>query len=126
MQIDRYNAVCGALPHTTHVVQWGGSHVWKVGGKVFAIGSQASQGNLAVSFKCSDMAFDVLAKKKDFRRRAVDDTAHSRDTTHGHQLHRLCHRPRALGHPQSWTEWQQSDAPQSPSYGAANKVVQSF
>ena len=23
---------------TTYVVQWGGAHVWKVGGKVFAIG----------------------------------------------------------------------------------------
>ncbi|EIM71670.1 hypothetical protein A33O_23324 [Nitratireductor aquibiodomus RA22] len=67
MQIDRYNAVCGALPHATHVVQWGGSHVWKVGGKVFAIGSQASQGNVAVSFKCSDMAFDVLREQPGLR-----------------------------------------------------------
>ena len=29
---------CAALPATSHVVQWGGSHVWKVGGKLFAIG----------------------------------------------------------------------------------------
>ncbi len=27
-----------SLPATPHVVQWGGSDVWKVGGKVFAIG----------------------------------------------------------------------------------------
>lgn len=38
MNIDGYNTYCGSLPATTHVVQWGGAHVWKVGGKVFAIG----------------------------------------------------------------------------------------
>ena len=35
---DAFNALCASLPATTHVVQWGGSDVWKVGGKVFAIG----------------------------------------------------------------------------------------
>jgi predicted DNA-binding protein (MmcQ/YjbR family) len=33
-----YNAYCSALPAMSYVVQWGESHVWKVGGKVFAIG----------------------------------------------------------------------------------------
>src|SRR4029077_14983438 len=33
-----FNKFCRSLPATTYVVQWGGSHVWKVGGKVFAIG----------------------------------------------------------------------------------------
>ncbi|NNF79091.1 MAG: MmcQ/YjbR family DNA-binding protein, partial [Rhizobiales bacterium] len=41
MTYEEYNAFCGALPATTHVVQWGGAHVWKVGGKVFAIGGWA-------------------------------------------------------------------------------------
>ncbi len=31
-----------SLPATTHVVQWGGAHVWKVGGKVFAVGGVGS------------------------------------------------------------------------------------
>ncbi len=38
MTFEEFNAFCGSLPATTYVVQWGGSHVWKVGGKVFAIG----------------------------------------------------------------------------------------
>jgi predicted DNA-binding protein (MmcQ/YjbR family) len=38
MTYTKFNAFCRGLPATTYVVQWGGSHVWKVGGKVFAIG----------------------------------------------------------------------------------------
>ncbi|MHA6287355.1 MmcQ/YjbR family DNA-binding protein [Maricaulis sp. CAU 1757] len=60
MDQERYNAVCGGLPHTTHVVQWGGSDVWKVGGKVFAVaGWAASPDDFAVSFKCSATTFDM-------------------------------------------------------------------
>ncbi len=43
MTYDEYNAFCAALPATSHVVQWGGSQVWKVGGKVFAIGGWRSE-----------------------------------------------------------------------------------
>jgi predicted DNA-binding protein (MmcQ/YjbR family) len=39
MTYDEFNEFCRALPATTYVLQWGGSHVWKVGGKVFAIGA---------------------------------------------------------------------------------------
>jgi predicted DNA-binding protein (MmcQ/YjbR family) len=68
MTIDEYNAFCGSLPHTTHVVQWGGAHVWKVAGKVFAIGgwndaaekSKEKSNSLAVSFKVSELIFEVL------------------------------------------------------------------
>lgn len=67
MQLDHYNAVCSALPYATHVVQWGGAHVWKVGGKVFAIGSAADGGDVAVSFKCSEMAFDILKEQPGLR-----------------------------------------------------------
>ncbi|WP_339832848.1 hypothetical protein [uncultured Parvibaculum sp.] len=38
MTYREFNAFCASLPATTYVVQWGGAHVWKVGGKVFAIG----------------------------------------------------------------------------------------
>ena len=38
MTYDEFNAFCRALPATSYVMQWRGSHVWKVGGKVFAIG----------------------------------------------------------------------------------------
>ena len=37
MTRDEFNAHCAAKPAATHVVQWGNSDVWKVGGKVFAI-----------------------------------------------------------------------------------------
>ncbi len=56
-----YNSFCSALPHTSHVVQWGGCDVWKVGGKVFAIGgwNDADQ-DMFVTFKCTGMAFEIL------------------------------------------------------------------
>lgn len=63
MNTSRYNEFCGQLPHTWHVVQWGGAHVWKVGGakgKVFAIASEEVGGALHVTFKCSQMSFDLL------------------------------------------------------------------
>jgi predicted DNA-binding protein (MmcQ/YjbR family) len=55
----RYNAFCAKLPAATHVVQWGGHDVWKVGGKVFAIGGQ-DDGELRVSFKVTPTAFEML------------------------------------------------------------------
>ena len=39
MIYEEFNNLCKSLPATTYVVQWGDSHVWKVGGKVFAIGA---------------------------------------------------------------------------------------
>lgn len=65
MRIEDFNRVCASLRQTTHVVQWGGSQVWKVGGKVFAIGSGGD--HLAVSFKCSEMAFDILKEQPGLR-----------------------------------------------------------
>lgn len=66
MTLDEYNAFCASLPATSHVVQWGGAHVWKVGGKVFAVGGTGS-GRLAVSFKCSEMAFAILKEQPGLR-----------------------------------------------------------
>ncbi|MFO1173103.1 MAG: MmcQ/YjbR family DNA-binding protein [Hyphomicrobiaceae bacterium] len=64
MNLAHYNRICKALPHTTHVVQWGGAHVWKVGGKVFAIGGwEAENEPLAVTFKCSEMSFALLKEQ---------------------------------------------------------------
>jgi predicted DNA-binding protein (MmcQ/YjbR family) len=41
------------------VVQWAGSHVWKVGGKVFAIGG-CQDDEASVTFKVSDIAYEML------------------------------------------------------------------
>lgn len=60
MTLDDYNSFCGSLPATSHVVQWGGSHVWKVGPKVFAIAGWDEGGMVGVTFKTSDMSFDLL------------------------------------------------------------------
>ncbi len=66
MTYDDFNAYCRALPATSHVVQWGGSHVWKVGGKVFAIGGWAVD-RPAFTFKTSDIAFELLKEEPGLR-----------------------------------------------------------
>jgi predicted DNA-binding protein (MmcQ/YjbR family) len=57
-----YDAFCGGLPHATHVVQWGDASVWKIGGKVFAIGGWSHGDEFAVSFKCSKTSFAILSE----------------------------------------------------------------
>lgn len=59
MTRDDFNAFCGSLPATSHVVQWGNADVWKVGPKVFAVGGWAD-GRDAVTFKVGDIAWEVL------------------------------------------------------------------
>lgn len=59
MTRDEYNRFCATLRHATHVVQWGNSDVWKVGGKMFAVCGW-NNGAPAVTFKASDIAFEVL------------------------------------------------------------------
>jgi len=67
MTYDEYNRFCGALPATSHVVQWGGAHVWKVGGKVFAIGGWSKAGKPAFSFKVSPLHYDILQEEPGYR-----------------------------------------------------------
>ncbi len=67
MTIDEFNHFCKALPHTTHVVQWGNSEVWKIGGKVFAIGSIGKDGHPAFTFKTSEQNYYFLEEKPGYR-----------------------------------------------------------
>lgn len=60
MSYDDYDAYCGSLPATARVIQWGGAHVWKVGGKVFAIGGWSKGGAPHITFKCTEVAFEIL------------------------------------------------------------------
>ena len=62
-----FNQYCQSLPETTHVVQWGGSHVWKVGGKVFAIGGWGNGKYPGVTFKVSEIAYEVLKDQPGLR-----------------------------------------------------------
>ena len=70
MILAAYNDFCARLPHTFHVVQWGGAHVWKVGGvkgKVFAIAWDEGEKGVHVTFKCSKMSFDLLRDQPGMR-----------------------------------------------------------
>jgi predicted DNA-binding protein (MmcQ/YjbR family) len=67
MTYDEFNDFCRALPTTSYVVQWGGSHVWKVGGKVFAIGGWGEADRPAFSFKTSEMNFHVLEHRSGYK-----------------------------------------------------------
>lgn len=48
-------------------MQWGGAHVWKVGGKVFAIGGWGPDKQPAFTFKTSVLNFDILSDQPGFR-----------------------------------------------------------
>jgi len=61
-----FNAFCRSLPATSHVVQWGGSDVWKVGGKVFAVGGWGED-EARFTFKVSDISYEILKEQPGLR-----------------------------------------------------------
>jgi predicted DNA-binding protein (MmcQ/YjbR family) len=68
MTYDEFNAFCGSLRATSYVVQWGGAHVWKVGGKLFAVGGWNKTDDApAYTFKVSDIAFEFLQEQPGLR-----------------------------------------------------------
>ena len=75
MTLDDYNAFCGGLTHASHVVQWGGAPVWKVGRpdgghsqiKVFAIAGWSNGAEPGFTFKVSPMSFDLLREMPGLR-----------------------------------------------------------
>lgn len=67
MTYEQFNTFCGALPATTYVMQWGNAHVWKVGGKLFAIGGWSKDGGPAYTFKASQLNFEILRDQPGFR-----------------------------------------------------------
>ena len=75
MDQKTYNAYCASLPHTNHVVQWGGADVWKVGAgpekpklnKVFAIATWGEGKHAGITFKVSDLAYEVLQQMEGLR-----------------------------------------------------------
>ena len=64
---DDFNNFCASLPATSHVVQWGGSDVWKVGGKVFAIASFSGSNLAGITFKVSKISYDILRDQPGLR-----------------------------------------------------------
>ena len=61
-----FHDFCAALPGTSHVVQWGGHDVWKVGGKVFVIAGFSEEGP-SFSFKVSEISFEILKEQPGLR-----------------------------------------------------------
>lgn len=66
MTEKEFNTFCKSLPATTYVMQWGDHHVWKVGGKVFAIAGWDDEGG-RVTFKVSPIAYEMLKDKRGCR-----------------------------------------------------------
>ncbi|MDF3415613.1 MmcQ/YjbR family DNA-binding protein [Sulfitobacter sp. M57] len=66
MTRDELNTYCASLPHATHVVQWGNSDVYKVGDKLFAVIGMSGI-DAAVTFKASEMAFEILSDSPGLR-----------------------------------------------------------
>lgn len=67
MTYEGFNDYCRALSATSHVIQWGNSHVWKVGGKVFAIGGWEYSDKAAFTFKTSEPDFLYLSYEPGYR-----------------------------------------------------------
>lgn len=54
-----------ALPGATLSIQWGDDRIYKVGGKMFAAsGNLKPNADAVLSFKCSDLSFELLTKRK--------------------------------------------------------------
>ena len=51
------------LPGATLSIQWGDDRVYKVGGKMFA--AMGSGKSPLLSFKCTDLAFEMLTERDD-------------------------------------------------------------
>ena len=63
---DGFEAFVLSLPATVLVRQWGDASVGKVGGKIFAIFGLGGDGLAPrISFKCTDMAFELLPELDD-------------------------------------------------------------
>ncbi len=64
---DSFNAYCITLPSSTHVIQWRGAHVWKIGSKVFAIGRWTDAKHSGITFKTDDVSFEILRAEPGLR-----------------------------------------------------------
>lgn len=67
MTYDEFNKFCGSFSASTYVMQWNNSHVWKVGGKVFAIGGWGQDKQPAFIFKTSELNFDFLSESTGYK-----------------------------------------------------------
>ncbi|MGK9234034.1 MmcQ/YjbR family DNA-binding protein [Inquilinus limosus] len=67
MTPEAVEAFCLSLPGATLSVQWGGAHVFKVGGKIFALLAGMSRGEPEAWFKASDFSHILLIEQPGIR-----------------------------------------------------------
>ena len=67
MTYEKFNDFCSALSATSQVIQWGGTYVWKVGGKIFAIGGWEKANKPAFTFKTSELNYHFLSDQPGYR-----------------------------------------------------------
>jgi predicted DNA-binding protein (MmcQ/YjbR family) len=64
MTYAQIQAHCLSLPGATLSIQWGADHVFKVGGKMFAVLGPPEERPHTMSFKASDDSFHILTQCK--------------------------------------------------------------
>jgi predicted DNA-binding protein (MmcQ/YjbR family) len=62
MRYADIDAFCRSLPAATLAVQWGGSHVYKVGAKMFAMQGAESERPRYLMFKAGELSFAILTQ----------------------------------------------------------------
>jgi len=62
MRYAEIEKFCLSLKAVTRVVQWGDHHVFKVGGKIFAVLGDQDEKPHTLSFKVSDDSFHILTQ----------------------------------------------------------------
>ena len=62
MKYAEIEKFCLSLPGATLSIQWGSDHVFKVGGKMFAVMGPPSMRPQTLSFKAGDASFEILTK----------------------------------------------------------------
>ena len=67
MTPDAVEDFCRSLPGAAFSVQWGGAHVFKVGGKLFTILAGLSRGAPEAWFKTSDFSYILLIEQPGIR-----------------------------------------------------------
>lgn len=53
-----------SLPGATLSIQWGDDHVWKVGGKMFAVMRDPKAKQQSIAFKAGDDSFRILIEEE--------------------------------------------------------------
>lgn len=63
MNLKQFDAACAKLPAAVLSIQWGEEHVWKIGGKLFAIASPRRK-PFVCSVKASEIAREALKGRR--------------------------------------------------------------